>query len=151
MDLDKLGELLRERRESLGIPRAKLARRVGISPSYMWTVEQAAKRKGGQPSQPTQPILEEWAAQLGLGISQTRELLRLAGHLQEEERSAAEPPLLAAQGFDFPATSGIEENLVRKISNLLTAPRISLRDRAEIQRLLDSFVAWLDFRYKAKE
>src|SRR5207302_1952240 len=80
MDLEQLGAALRERREALGIPRAELARRVGVTPTYIWLVENARPRKGGQPSRPAQAVIERWSRALGMDERSTRQALRMAGH-----------------------------------------------------------------------
>jgi transcriptional regulator with XRE-family HTH domain len=81
MDLERLGAALRERREALGIPRAAVARRVGVTPTYIWLIEGTRPRKGGKPSRPAQAVLERWTAALGMDERYTRQALVLAGYL----------------------------------------------------------------------
>jgi Helix-turn-helix domain len=75
VDLETLGAALRERREALGIPRTELARRVGVTPTYVWLVE------GARP----------WARSLGMDDRYTRQALVLAGHLPEADHVETPP------------------------------------------------------------
>src|SRR5438309_1272375 len=84
MDLQELARVLEERREAIGIPRAELARRVGVSTNYVWMVERAKPREDGQPSQPSKDVLERWAEKLGWDEPYTKQLLILAGHTAPE-------------------------------------------------------------------
>src|SRR5947209_5974311 len=81
IDFSLLGSALKERREALGIPRAEIARRVGVTATYIWLVEGARPRKSGQPSRPTQAVLERWARALGMDDRYARQLLIMAGYV----------------------------------------------------------------------
>ncbi|HLJ66843.1 MAG TPA: helix-turn-helix transcriptional regulator [Chloroflexota bacterium] len=101
MDLDRLGTALRERREALGIPRTELARRVGVTPTYIWLVENAKPRQSGQPSRPAEHVIERWTRALGMDERYTRQALRLAGYGEQQApvdtaMLAAAPAVLAA-------------------------------------------------------
>jgi transcriptional regulator with XRE-family HTH domain len=91
VDLETLGAALRERREALGIPRTELARRVGVTPTYVWLVEGARPRKGGKPSRAGQAVIERWARSLGMDDRYTRQALVLAGHLPEADQVETPP------------------------------------------------------------
>jgi transcriptional regulator with XRE-family HTH domain len=91
VDLVRLGTILRQRREALRIPRAELAATLGLSPGYLYLVEDAKPRSGGKPSQPKGDLLERWARALDLDPSATRQILILAGRVEgtvEEEALA---------------------------------------------------------------
>lgn len=101
MDLRRLGSVLREQREAVGIPAAEIARRVGVSPTYVWMVEQARPRKGGEPSRPSEPVLERWTRALGMDQRYARQVLLLAGYdeASREPRTpapSAPPPVAPA-------------------------------------------------------
>jgi transcriptional regulator with XRE-family HTH domain len=102
MDLIRLAAVLRERREALGISAAEIARRVGVSPTYVWMVELARPRKGGEPSRPGAALLEKWARALGMDERYARQLLLLAGYesVQPDERSVSRS---AARSLAVPA------------------------------------------------
>lgn len=91
MDLVKLGEELRARRKALGIPRAELARRVGVTPTYIWLIENARPRKGGEPSRPSQEVLLRWARTLGIDERYTRRTLAMAGYAPASPEDQRQP------------------------------------------------------------
>jgi len=80
MDLTRLGAALHERREALGIPRTEIARRVDVTPTYVWLIETAKTRSGGEPSRPTQSVLERWSVALGMDERYAKQVLALAGY-----------------------------------------------------------------------
>ncbi len=79
MNLVRLGGMLEERRKALGMPRAELARLLGVSENYVWLVERARRRKNGNPTQPSKELLEKWVAALRWGTEQRGQILELAG------------------------------------------------------------------------
>ena len=93
MDLTRLGAALRERREALGIPRTEIARRVDVTPTYVWLIETAKTRSGGEPSRPTQSVLERWSVALGMDERYTKQLLALAGYGIEGTTSPSRMPI----------------------------------------------------------
>ena len=88
MDLHRLGTVLREQRAVIGIPAAEVARRIGVSPTYVWMVERARPRKGGEPSRPSRALLEQWAHVLGMDERYRRQVLLLAGYEEESRPSS---------------------------------------------------------------
>src|SRR5436190_5251823 len=98
-DARRVGELLKLRRDELGLRRSEVARRVGISPTYVAMIEDARPREGGRgsPSRPTADILLAWSSALALGEPQTEELLAAAGYAapravaEFRQLTAAEP------------------------------------------------------------
>ena len=146
MDLVELGRLLHERREALGIPRAVVARRIGVTPSYVWMVEQAKKRKTGQPSQPSKDLLIQWAKALGWDEPYTRQLLVLAGHVQSDSASGLSLPFGGAGALHFPQPRSMEEEaLIQELRELLQLAAARETTRAEVFGLLRSFFKWLKF------
>jgi transcriptional regulator with XRE-family HTH domain len=103
MDLRRLGAVLREQREELGIPAAEVARRVGVSPTYVWMVEHARPRKGGEPSRPGEDLLRRWALALRMDERYVRQVLRLAGY-EESDRAPARSrrPRITSSPFPEP-------------------------------------------------
>lgn len=93
MDLTRLGAALRERREALGIPRTEIARRVDVTPTYVWLIETAKTRSGGEPSRPTQSVLERWSVALGMDERYTKQVLALAGYGIEGATSSPPMPM----------------------------------------------------------
>jgi transcriptional regulator with XRE-family HTH domain len=91
IDMIRLASVLRERRESLGISAAEIARRVGVSPTYVWMIENAKPRKGGEPSRPSSAVLEKWARALGMDDRYARQVLRLAGYEDDRPDTASIP------------------------------------------------------------
>jgi predicted transcriptional regulator len=79
-DLKRVGQWLRTRRTEQHIARTDLARRVGVSPTYLWMVEEARERANGEASQPSQFLLRQLATELGMSEQESHDLLRLAGY-----------------------------------------------------------------------
>lgn len=79
-DLKAVGESLRSRRKERHVSRTDLARKVGVSPTYLWMIEEAKERANGEASQPSQFLLSQLAAELAMSHEETYELLELAGY-----------------------------------------------------------------------
>jgi predicted transcriptional regulator len=84
-DLKRVGQWLRARRTEQHIARTDLARSVGVSPTYLWMVEEARERANGEASQPGQPLLRQLATELGMTDQESHDLLRLAGYFPIED------------------------------------------------------------------
>jgi transcriptional regulator with XRE-family HTH domain len=80
LDLSRLGHELRTRRRALRIPSAELARRIGVSPTYVWLIEQSKPRQSGEPSRPSEDLLRRWIAALGMSASEALQIRELAGY-----------------------------------------------------------------------
>jgi transcriptional regulator with XRE-family HTH domain len=80
MDLEELGEELRQRREALDLTREELSRRIQMSPMYIYMVEGAKPRRTGKPSQPRRHTLKLWTEALGMTEQETSQILDLAGY-----------------------------------------------------------------------
>jgi transcriptional regulator with XRE-family HTH domain len=95
LDLSRLGHELRTRRRALRIPSAELARRIGVSPTYVWLIEQSKPRQSGEPSRPSEDLLRRWMAALGMDASDARRIRELAGYFGPDfpyERDATPGP-----------------------------------------------------------
>lgn len=119
MDLERLGAALRERREAMGTPRTEVARRVGVTPTYIWLVENARPRQGGQPSRPAEAVIERWTRALGMDERYTRQALRLAGYgnAETERETMTAAPTMPILDSRMAAPSGM-----RSVARALRAP-----------------------------
>src|SRR5450759_3624191 len=106
LDLSTLGRELRTRRRALRIPSAELARKIGVSQTYVWLIEQSKPRKSGEPSRPSEDLLMRWTAALGMSASEALQIRELAGYF----------------GPDFPNERDLTQGL---------SPRTSLRSTSE--------------------
>jgi transcriptional regulator with XRE-family HTH domain len=151
----------------LRLPNAELARRIGVSPTYVWMIESAAPRKNEQPSRPSEDLLRRWARALGMGPVDTERLLALAGYfntsvadatplsaMRRVQRSAmtayelTEPSGYAPAPMPVPAVPNeselepAEHELRGRLERLLHAA--ALRGRSEeIAGLVRSHLGWL--------
>lgn len=141
MELLELARALRERRESIGIPKAEIARRVEVSESYVAMVEQGKRR-------PSKAKLEHWAAALGWDAGYTQQLLTLAGHITLEQDSTPSPRLpFAAGALHFPQPRRMEkERVIQELEGVLNRAELSEEEWQETLELLESFLEWLKFR-----
>jgi transcriptional regulator with XRE-family HTH domain len=80
LDLSTLGRELRTRRRALRIPSAELARKIGVSQTYVWLIEQSKPRKSGEPSRPSEDLLMRWTAALGMSASEAQQIREFAGY-----------------------------------------------------------------------
>src|SRR5437660_739705 len=80
LDLPTLGRELRSIRRGLRIPSAELARRIGVSPTYVWLIEQAKPRTSGEPSRPSEDLLRRWTAALGMNADDAQRIRERAGY-----------------------------------------------------------------------
>jgi transcriptional regulator with XRE-family HTH domain len=163
MDLERLGSVLRERREALGIPAAEIARRVGVSPAYVWMVENARPRKSGEPSRPREAVLDRWTRALGMDERYARQVLRLGGYGGEEEKTVS-TEAIAARPLAGPAMmqalvgSPVHFQMPPSLRDdvLLDDVRETLRLAAESGRaeeahnLLESYLDWLRHRLRRR-
>ncbi len=86
-NLVALGKRLKERRQSQRKPAKEIAQAIGITPNYLWMIENAAHTAAGKPARPSTLVLNGLARVLGLD---ERELLALAGY--SVASSSEEPP-----------------------------------------------------------
>jgi len=94
IDLERLGRELRGRRRALRIPSAELARRISVSPTYVWLIEQAKPRPRGEPSRPSEELLDRWTMALGMDDGEAQHIRELAGYFGPT-RPVSVPPQFA--------------------------------------------------------
>ena len=80
MNLEKLGTIIHNKREEVGIPLAKAAQKAGIGRSTLWILEQGKNPKTGKPSRPSKDILERLAEVLHMSQAELEEILTFAGY-----------------------------------------------------------------------
>jgi transcriptional regulator with XRE-family HTH domain len=94
MDLKKLGEVLSERIERIGISRAELARRAKLGRSTLWIYERGESPATGEPTRPAKDKLERLAAVLTFTPDERQvflaQLLELAGYEELPNRTLAQ-------------------------------------------------------------
>ncbi len=97
LDLPTLGRELRVRRRALRIPSAELARKIGVSPTYIWLIEHAKPRQSGEPSRLSEDLLRRWTSALGMTGPDTQRIRELAGYfgsdVQYERGTAPRAPV----------------------------------------------------------
>lgn len=139
IDLPKLGELLMTRRTKAGITRPGLAKRVEVSPSYVWLVEKAVPRKDGKCTRPSRDVLERWTAFLGWDREHQEQILGMAGYEVAAARTETQSEL-----------AGLEEKVLgSRIHKLVTSPELS-KHQGQILSEVDGFLQWLEFKYSNK-
>lgn len=79
-DLTALGRELRLRRRDLRLSGPAVAHRIGVSPGYIWLIERARPRPGGEPSRPSPDVLERWLQALMIEGEDALRLRALAGY-----------------------------------------------------------------------
>jgi transcriptional regulator with XRE-family HTH domain len=84
IDLPTLGRELRQRRRALRMPSAEFARRIGVSQTYVWLIEAAKPRPSGEPSRPSEDLLQRWTEALGMTESEARHIHELAGYFDSD-------------------------------------------------------------------
>lgn len=97
MDLKKLGTIIRNKREEIGIPPSVLAEKTGIRRPTLWIYERGENPKTGKPSRPSKDKLERLAAVLHMSQVDTEELLSLADYKvtkQQQQTSSQAAPTL---------------------------------------------------------
>src|SRR5437764_6956585 len=97
MDLEKLGKMIRQKREEIGIPPSVLAEKTGIRRPTLWIYERGENPKTGKPSRPSKDKLERLAEVLHMSQIETEELLSLADYKlpkQQQQTSSQVSPTL---------------------------------------------------------
>ncbi len=148
MDLKQLGVALRERREALGLPRTELARRVGLTPTYVWMIEGAKPRSNGEPSRPTEAVLERWVRSLGMDERYLDQALRMAGY-DERRATTSRTASFAAAPVHFAQPRELQARvLVEGLRDVLGLAGGSPSTWEETTGAVESFLAWLRFRLR---
>lgn len=149
-NLERLGKRLLERRTELGLRRAELGRRIGVSATYIGLVERAQPRREGRagPSRPTVAVLRAWARALDMDVQETREVLNLAGHRVHLSGDGLDAVPTGATGLRERqgAYGPIEEDaLVERVRDVLRLARLRGMNDEALQ-ILDEVVQLVQFR-----
>lgn len=147
MDLERLGVELRNRRRTLRMSGTELARRVGISPTYVWLIERARERPSGEPSRPSEDVLADWARALSLNEDETRRIRELAGYSNPPQLYAMAPPPMPSSARYIPVESpfdpwsdspAAEAPMLRTMDTRIaeSSPPLDRDDPVEVERRL---------------
>lgn len=109
MNLEELGTLLRGRRDALGLTRDGLARRIEVTPTYIFMIESARPRSGGSPSRPKRETLKRWLDVLGFDREEANRALELAGYHPLDEEVERRFSTIRESGRDRKVEADIEE------------------------------------------
>jgi transcriptional regulator with XRE-family HTH domain len=162
-DLSKLGQMLRDQRGTNAMTRKDISEKTGLTPTYIYLVENAKAPKGRKPYTPRTANLLKWAAALGMDETEMAQALELAGYEAEPALSAyrdgqraarTEGAAESARSEDEIADAGGGQSIARQRAIILERVRELLHDAEvagswqevanEMQRLLD----YLDFRFQ---
>lgn len=136
MDLTTLGRILLEGREGMGMSRAELARRLGVTSHYVWQIEHGNDRSERRSIRPSATLLEQWSTTLGWDSVATEQLLILAGHRESNLDNVLGPQFFT--GFGFPKPRELERReIVERVLQILKESQDLPDDawRENIQRL----------------
>jgi transcriptional regulator with XRE-family HTH domain len=135
MDLKRLGNILQDRRETLGIPAAVLARRAGIARSTLWMVENGENPRTEKPSRLSKDKLERLMTVLRIDPQEQLELLNLAGYdtdlgskLQFLSRTGSQMTPESGSVLASPPLSKSKRKLTQRIDALLSSEHLSEED-----------------------
>jgi transcriptional regulator with XRE-family HTH domain len=116
IDLPTLGRELRQRRRALRIPSAEFARRIGVSQTYVWLIEAAKPRPSGEPSRPSEDVLQRWTEALGMTEPEALHIHELAGYFDSDAlrayRDSRPSPRQAVRSSSPPVFPRSENELV---------------------------------------
>jgi transcriptional regulator with XRE-family HTH domain len=105
MDLKKLGTLIHNKREEIGIPPSILAEKTGIRRPTLWIYERGENPKTGKPSRPSKDKLERLAEVLHMSQEETEELLSLADY------TVAQQPRQSSSLIHHPLQTGVPQQV----------------------------------------
>lgn len=129
---NRIGQLLRGFRASVGISQDGLARKAGLDPSYISRLE-----RGGR-TQPSMETLLKIAEVLGLRSAQRDALLSSAGY------GAVRFPLSGLVGFAAPVLKGRStlprNELLDRLAALLEDDSLSAENKKDMLRAIESLV-----------
>jgi transcriptional regulator with XRE-family HTH domain len=129
LDLPMLGVELRRRRRALRIPSAEFARRIGVSQTYVWLIEAAKPRSSGEPSRPSEDLLQRWTSALGMNETESRRIRELAGYfdvaaVDERRYTRSIPPPMASSPRSVNEFNTVESDTVDELPSSGTAPHM---------------------------
>ena len=137
MDLKRVGAIISEKREALGIPPAVLARKAGVGRTTLWILERGENPRTGKPSRPAKDLLERLGAALCLTPAEVDELLDLAGYTPRRRDAAASSAPVSA-----PASPPQQQGATIKdfVDAMLALHRQLAEDfRAELRQVVREF------------
>jgi len=100
VNLEKLGTLIHNKREEVGIPLAKAAHKAGIGRSTLWILERGKSPQTGKPSRPSKDILERLAEVLHMDQDEQAEALALADYKVDKQSQQISRPSSTAIDLD---------------------------------------------------
>jgi transcriptional regulator with XRE-family HTH domain len=137
MDLQKLAEVLSERRRQLGMPLTEVARRTGIDRYNLWVYERGVNPRTGKPSRPAKDRLERLAAVLSFDPDEQEEflaeLLELAGYREE---LAAVPDFAGLVHAAKPVKPVRTRTIGQRIDRLINAAKLSEEEQQIVEEAL---------------
>ncbi len=148
-DLRLLGELLRERREELGLRKSDVARGVGVTPAYVTLIESATPRRQGRgnPTQPGREVLVAWARVLGFDADDTARILSVARPVMMSQSLVESDQMYSARSFDSSPWPPRRDLLLTQVLELLRlAEHSSQRD--EVADLMAAVFELITFRLR---
>ncbi len=157
MDLIKLGEILQQKRDTLGLPATTVARRAGIARTTLWKVERGEDPRTGKPSRLSKDKLERLLTVLGVDRLEQVSFLQLAGYENGEVPSTSSVHVPAKNGilsgaFFFPGSADEDLEiavLIEELKEVFQNPALSQKQRTEMVKLIHSFIGWLKFQSQA--
>lgn len=143
-DLQKLADLLRNARGSLGLTRTEAALRAGISVSHLWVLEGGNNPKTGKQSTPSFDVCLRLAEVLRV---QRTTILELAGYstASHDEESGVRQVLesLAGEGYGAPTFDGdsrmikqADLDLASQLMDQLNGRRVAEPYRTTLSKVL---------------
>jgi transcriptional regulator with XRE-family HTH domain len=136
MDLQKLAEVLSERRRQLGMPLTEAARRSGVDRYNLWVYERGLNPRTGKPSRPGKDRLERLARVLSLDPDEQEELLaellQLGGYQEETGHTGTSGLVRNA----VPEKPGKTRTLGQRIDRLIKAAQLTDTEQRVVEEAL---------------
>jgi transcriptional regulator with XRE-family HTH domain len=120
VDLTTLAAILRDGRQAIGMSRAELARRLGVTAHYVWQVEQANARDTRRLVRPSIAVLTRWSALLGWDERALHHLLILSGRAKSAIVEAPLPQQVTTQTTIRRPRQLERQELIERLAQVLT-------------------------------
>jgi transcriptional regulator with XRE-family HTH domain len=146
-DLGRLGTCLRERREQLGLRKSDVARRIGVTPSYVTLIEDATPRRQGRgkPTQPSRDVLAAWVRVLDLDQAAAAWALSWSRAVSMGQGSVQSDRVTSQRDYDRAPWPARQELLLEQVRELLRLAERS-PNREELADLLTKVCELVRFR-----
>jgi transcriptional regulator with XRE-family HTH domain len=146
-DLAELGDFLRDRREGLGLRKSDVARRVGVTPSYVTLIEDATPRRQGRgkPTQPSRDVLVSWVRVLDLDRDTAAWVLGFSRPVTMAQGLAPSDGHTSQRSYERPPWPARQELILAQVRELLRLAEGS-PDRDELADLLTTLCELVQFR-----